>query len=431
MRRLVALFLLGACGAPAPAPSEPPPWVSQAISKGWKPGQWLAISGSNPTNGYGLTPTNTLASVNTAGDSAQDLTHHFITSWTGAALCIGHRSYGTYMMGPGGNHNNYDKGTTYLFDLETREWEEVAGEDTSGFDPSSPYGEYNSGRPVTNHSAWWPFYDSYRNEFAYPRGWGSPISGSDQYPKPYGHGLDLASYDTKGYSDKLWRRYPKLDGLTADELNGLCVQCGGAWDESRNSFWLVAAHNSLSASGIVARYSSVDNAWTLYEKQWCVFLGSAYAIDPIRDVLTMPGSYQNGRIYCLSLSKPNERYQEPRSTSALWVAQESGARPENYGQIGWHWSKARNGFIYYDWHSPATVRLASYVSGGTFKAGQQTDYRLEWSVITSPDNSVVPTAKPSAGGNVYSKFQLARWGSVEIAFFYPRADGAMYAFRVS
>lgn len=409
--------------------SDAPPWVNTAVSKGWAVGDWLAISGSAPTPGYGFTATNSVEDVATQPIPG-GFEDAFIHAWNGAALCPGHRAYGVYMMGPGGAHNEYDRGDMFMFDLETRAWEQVAPPDTSGYDPSTTFGEYNDGAPVGNHSAWWPFYDSNRNEFCLPRGWGDPMSGSDQYPKPYGHGFGLSGYDRSGYAPSMWRRYPQLSGLTPSQLNdGLSQQCGGAWDEARKSYWLLSANNSFSSSGIVARYDSSANTWTTYTPQWCIFLGSAYAIDPVRDVLVML-TMNSDPIRCLDLKNPSERYQSPTSTSALWTAQETGgSKPSNYIECGWEWSDAHQGFIYYCWDSPSRVKLAQYAGGGSFAAGSQTDYALNWSDISVGNNGITPPGQVSAGS--YSKFRLAKWIGIEIAFFCPRTSGAMYAFRVT
>lgn len=407
-----------------------PSWVTTAISNGWGVGMWAAISGSSPS--YGLSATNTLLSVNTAGDNVSTLDEAFLHSWTGAAFCSGHRAFGTYIMGPGGSHNNYGKGTVYLFDLNTRTWEEVAGQASGSIDQT--FGEWPGGRPARNHDNYWPFYDSYRNEYCFPKGWGDPTSGSDQYPIAYGHGFDLDAYDSSGPSDSHWRRYPQLTGITGSggvspsgQYNGLAQQCGGAWDSSRNAFWMVAANNSDSSSGLVAKYDSAANTWTVYAQQYSVFLHAAYAIDPIRDVLVMPDGIF-GVVRCLNLASPNTRYLAATGTSSLWTATNQGTVP-GFGQIGWKWSTALNGFLYYSWGASTTVRLASYVSGGTFNAGSNTNYTLGWSTLTSGSNAVTPPSQVSGGA--FSKFQLCRWGSQEVAIFYPRTDGAMYAFRVN
>ena len=428
-----------------PEPETPvaPAWVTTAITHGWAVGEWLAISGENPTSGYGLTATNTIADAASVG-TADDFQQSLIDSWTGGAYCYGHRSHGVFVMGPAGNHGGIGGtvfGAVMLFDLATRTWEEVCGPDSSGTsDTSEGFGEYISGRPIGNHSAWWPYYDSFRNEFAIPKGWQDPASGSDQWPTKWGHGLNLSSYDDDGYSDSLWRRFGQAvpvtgtvdssGNVTGGDLRGLAAQAGGVWDSSRNCYWAMGAHNSFSDSGFVARYDSALDTWTAYSAQWCAFVYSAFAIDPVRDVLVMATNNLGGVLQCLDLANPDVRYQGATTTNALWSATEQGTPPSDYGQWGWEWSDAMGGFVQYDWNESQTnVRLASYVSGGSLQAGVQTDYTVAWSSLLAGTNAVTPP-EPTAAG-CFSKFRLAKWGDTEIAFFPPRADGAVYAFRVN
>ncbi len=436
------LLLNGAKAAPCPPPSfagvpavcpistDSPEWVQTAIDNGWQPGEWLAVSGSSPTTGYGLSPTNTLLDVNSAGDSESQLDEGFIHSWTGATLASGHREYGTYIMGPGGSHGNYSKGTIYLFDLGTRTWEEVAGADNSGLNQS--LGEYNSGRAITNHSASWPFYDSFRNEMAYPKGWGDPTSGSDQFPAPYGHGLDLAAVDSNGYSDSHWRRYPELTGITSSQLTGLGQQCGCAWDESRRKVWLLSANNSSSSTGVCASYDSAANSWTVHERHWSVFLHSAFAIDPIRDILVIPDGGTFDKIRLFDLKNPDTRLSGPTSTDSLWSAIQTGSGiPSDTSQWGWEWSSALGGFVMHKWGAGAnTVKLAKYAGGGSsLQSGVNSDYTLNWSTLTAGSNAVSVPARVSGGS--FKKFRLATWGNIEVAFFVPGSARSVYAFRVS
>jgi hypothetical protein len=429
------LGIIGGSAEPpltCPASTEAPPWARDAISGGWNVGEWLAISGPTPTSGYGLSATNTLQSVATAPVGA--LEDALIHAWNGGTLCHGHRNFGVYMLGPAGAHNQYDRGDMYMFDLETRRWEQVAPPNTS-YSVGNQFGEYNNGAPLTNHTVFFPFYDSHRNEHALPKGWGSPSGGSDTYPIPYGHGFSLSAYDGSGYSPAQWRRYPRLDTLSgsggagpSEQMAGLGAQCGGCWDEVRKSYWLVGAHNSISTSGLVAKYDSVANAWTEYAQQFSVYLLGSYAIDPVRDVLVMPGGMDQfaQSLFCLSLANPNAR----RQTNRLWEAVEQGTPPSTYAELGWVWSPGRNGFLCYDWWGSRTqVKLARYVSGGNFTAGQNTDYTLAWSNLLAASNAVSPPAVKSAGA--FSRFRLARWGATEIALFTGNITGPVYAFRVT
>jgi hypothetical protein len=419
--------------------TTPPAWATSAISAGWAVGTWARISGPGPS--HGLPATNTCWDVaDQNGTWPSNFDNGLFQAWNGAVLNHGHRDYGTMMLGPGGAHNEYGRGDVYLFDLGTRTWEEVAPPNTSGMPaPSSnPYGEYNDGVPIKNHCGRWGFYDSYRNEFAYPKGWASPTSGSDQYGRKFGHGFDLSGYDSSGYSSAQWRRYPSLDMINITgvesptnhmwslEMGGVGTIHGCVWDEGRNSVWMLAAHYS-SGNNFFARYDSPRNKWVRYAGQQTCLTGTG-AVDPIRDVLACPATY--GIALC-QLSSANRR-RSGTGGSAFWYATETGTeKPSSHGMCGWEWSEALDGFIYFRSSAdPAKVKLAKYVSGGLdpFPIGTNpADYTLNWTSLLSGSNTIVPPQKSYS----YSRFRLAKWGDTEIGFWLCGATEAVYAFRVN
>lgn len=409
-----------ACGKSS---ADAPAWAKQAIANGWAVGQWLAISGNNPTPGYGLTATNRMIDAATGGDNVIDLTNAVLDSWTGMALCGSHRASGSLAFGPIGNHNSQGGqyfGAVLLFDIATRRWEEVAPPNRSGLSENQ-FGEYRDGAPVGNHNTSWPNWDPHRNEFMHPRGWGSPSSGSDQYPSKYGHGLNLATCDASGYSPSCWRRYPEMPisgsfGASANgELRHL-YQGTCQWDPNRKGFWVFGSSNSI-ASSILLFYDSVRNAWTRYDD--IVSDGNlgermTMAIDPVRNVGVLSGA----TLEVFDLSNPNNR----TSNRGFWTATVTGTVPPFNGRAGeaLTWSSASNAFFYKASSGDAVYKL-SYVSGGA------SNYVLRGELITTGGET-----PGTFTTGIFNKFQVKDYGSVVIGFQAPNvSDGPVYAFRAA
>lgn len=426
--------------------SSAPAWYNTAVTNGWPVGEWIRVGGT--TVDYGLTPTNTCLSVATgAGSSAISLNADVFYGWDGATLCQAHRTHGTMLFGPGGAHNAGDDGEIFLFDLATRRWEEVAPKNLSGYDDpwspaipddANPYGEYNNGAPTKNHSGSWAFYDSYRHEWAYPKGWGSPASGSDQYFRPWGHGFNLAAYDANGYSPSQWRRWPQpltdpVLGFAAGQLSALGQISGGTWDAATNRYFISAA------ATVMAMWHSHTNTWTKLAPNG--MSGVASAIDPIRRVLVHAGAINYGPtgVYLLQLADVTRR-NTIYAQESLWRAMMTGNTPNlsdsfNMSGAAFQWSDALGGFIHYNNAlNPTLVKVARYVSGGlsSFPQGvgyTPVDYTLDWSDLTLPTNTLTPFQ--NTGKSTMQRFRVAKWGAAEVGILADGATGPVYAFRIN
>lgn len=427
-----------------------PAWVTSAISNGWQVGTWARISG--PTPDRGLSATNVCFDVRdpSNGLNAASFDTATLQSWNGAVLAKGHRTYGTMIAGPSAEHNGYGGCDLYLFDLGTRRWERMVGMNTSGLvsaagdGSANPYGEFNNGGVVSNHSGRWWFYDSHRNEFSTPKGAGDPSSGSDQYARKVGHGLNLAGYDASGFSTSLWRRFPSLDtinvtgtqggsGAWSGEMQGINQINGCTWDESRKCVWLVGTGGVYETNSYFFRYNSVTNDWQRYKFWYGPTNGIAGAIDPVRDILVLLSSGVPGSVACLQLADPTRRTNGTGYYSSGWVVNKTGTLPTGFTTQGWEWSDALQGFLQFDISSNGqSVYLAKYVSGGlspfpTNLNNTPCDYTLNWSVLTSAQNTVTPPSK----SYTYSRFRIAKWGTQEVAFWLSSTSDPVYAFRVN
>ena len=420
---------------PAPGTTLAPEWVEDAIDAGWAVGDWLAISGSSPTSGYGLTATNTPYGASTTSAGSATFQNWMIAAWNGGVLAHDVGNYGTYVLGPAGAHNEGGDGSMLGFDIETRTWTEVVPPNSSGL-ASSGFGEYNDGAPVGNHSACWYFYDSYNQRWAMPMGWEDPGSGSDTGRSAYGHALDLKSA-LSSYSASQWDRLPPITDapiVSASDLADSALwtqQAGGAWDERRKRYYCISGDDSSAYDAELAWYDAINNEWGSSTNTTVCFTHTNFAVDTRRDVLVTSVD----RI--IDLKNPDARF-NPTAGAANqnWQSVNTGSAPARSSaarpDVGWEFSDKLDSFLMYN-DNANTVYRAAYVSGGdSFTQGVASDYTLNWSVFSSGSvgqtNGVSP---PSTSAGPYNRFKLIQWGHHEIAFVQQSVTGAMYALRVN
>lgn len=440
---------------PGPA-ADIPEWVATAISNGWAVGTWLRISGSEAqlTPGRGLEngyTGNTLQSVKTTTDGVASGLAGILESYSGGTIAPNLGGYGSCVLGLNGGHGTYNNANdVFRFDFGSRLWTEIVPSTYGTNLPtaqSAPYGECADGSPVNSHTAFWPFYDTARSEFVLPKGWQSSGLGSDQLSNyaEYGHYISAPAAEA-GYAASQWQRLPLASMVnTSDKISAWLQQCGGAWDETRQKYWFWTQTNTW---GIFGCYNSADRSLTDYSASWAgalkgafmsgVGINAGYAIDPDRNALIIPQFRYGDSVMIYNLDAPST-YRSSNYTA--WLATNTGTIPPDKGTaVGWAWApnlsnpysaSGKGGFV--AWNTAMLSNVAKAlptVQTPTFNSGQETNYGLEWSNMTT-DATVAPVPYTILGGYMFGKFMVMSYGDIDIGYAITSVDGAVSAFRIT
>ena len=418
--------------------STPPAWVTTAIQSGWAEGEWLAVSGPNPTPGYGLTPTNNLVDVKSTPVRGGGVDGIF-DEWCGGWGAPNVRTYGMIGVGRGGGHMGYVGNDVFGFDLAIRTWEEVIPDYTGGGSINTTYGEYADGSPLGSHNGSWWFYDEDGKELGMPKSWMSHSLGSDAASVPWGHSISLEAVLSAGYKGNAaatWQRH----GEQTPDNSGCKQQAGAAWNPVDGKVYYEGAYSSVSSSGTFGSYDPETDSYTEYAQPWssigAAFTGANPAIDPVRNVWALSvftGYGDNVMVRDLNNPAANRRTNYSANCDESWPAVQINKPADLIGRAGWEWSPTQNGFLYYGSMSGGRdVYLAEYTGPATpiFTPNGSTTYELTWKRLDKGTNGVGPVAMNTPNGN-HDRWQVIAWGAAEVAFIMQRENNTVNAFLVS
>lgn len=383
--------------------SSAPPWVA---ASGIAVGTWARISAASPS--HGLSATNNIDSLDPggAGYRGNDGQDAVSKAYGGGCFATGYGAYGSLIQWNGG-HNNYYGNEVYAFDMAARRWSRI----------TEPYPNPS----FTISQGWWPAHTGHPN-------------GSPSVPHTY----DALVYDATRNCMWSMRRQSNNTGSadppSSSRFNFSTLQwTRGAWGSSAGNYagggWsahdttrdVIVMHGgqAISASPNLISYNCATDTFATH-------VGSGHsniaqtdgvgAYNPDDDMIAVVRGGTGATIHGLVAGS---------LTTAVATLNLGAGGPTGDG-CGWEWSPLRQAFIRYPTNGSAVWQLKK--SGvGTWQSSTWSWTNLTVSATNAPEDM-------EANG-VYSKFQLVRYGSVELAVVVKRTGntgtGAVYAFRLS
>jgi hypothetical protein len=358
-------------------------------------GTWRRISGSSPDGG--LSATNTLQNVipgsipsNVFGSSGPASVIH---AWSGGAYASDLGSSGSLIC-YGGGHTDYEGNEVYRFDLATRTWSRLSNAYQGVSWPRSS-GIWPDGTPGVVHT--------------YKQGGYHPGTKS-YFCIRVQTNLDASELNKPVFFDTLtntWR--------VGVQNSGGFISFGGyaVYDSSRDCIWGEGGDSGGSFGRYAMNGNGTAGTWTNFANKG----NYGYQVatrDPVNDILIV-ARFTNGfsvpnNVAAIALASPGN--------SAIVL--NTANNPTTNAQCGWEWSETKLAVIY--WDSGANVYQLKQGSG-SFSSATWT-----YTNLTSGANTVTPT-KDSRG--TYNRFQLCKWGSVEVAIVVNDWAQPVYAFRIN
>lgn len=388
-------------------------WVDAAIQNGWGIGEWAEISGPSPS--HGLSTTNTLRDVKSVNPSDSKL-QGILKNWCGGGFAPDKGVQGSLIVAPGGGHGGYESNDSFAFDVETRTWSELRPLSTGNLD--STFGEYPDGSPAGYHTYGQvavtpPLTGHPEGILILPKSVDSTSSQTPSASTPYPHFLDLANPQNG------WMRLAEIpESSRSSWREGMA----GAWDSSRNLYWLWAMTEGES-DNMIASLDPLTNVWTN------IALGHNYrrsgieqnvVHDPIRDILISIDYRKADKIHYLFPGDITASY-----NGKPWRITETGSGPSKKPGRGVCWSG--DSILYWDGATTDDVWELKYASGSVGTENDAGDLTYNWTHLTAATNTITPESQESNDGKIWGRFQKAGRFAVTVT----NVDGAVYAFRLN
>lgn len=312
-------------------------------------------------------------------------------AWGSAAYLPGFGSYGSMLHWNGG-HNDYFGSEVYSFDLGSLTWARLTSPSSGPYPPNEADGIYSDGIPVVPHN-----YNYVGARTANDTFW--------SMSKERTNGGDVTTIGTPcifNPSTLTWFNSTQAKPIAGGGV-GTSTAC---YDATRDGVWLVDCTN-----GDFAFYTFSTDSWTPYLNSFS-YGQSIIVHAPTKDCLLL---FQNSaaQIRGFDCASP---------TTAPVTLTVSGTAPlatwQNTFSI--KWSAVLGKFFFYRTGGGAAVFTLTPPTGD-WRTGTWT-----WAQLSVTSAPVAPTGE---GGGVYSKFQVAEWGSVVVGILNNRYQGPCQAIR--
>jgi hypothetical protein len=312
----------------------------------------------------------------------------------------------------GGGHADYYGNEVYAFDLSSRRWQRLTNPFRS---PSFPVtdGIWADGTPSVSHTYDQVDYHVNTNSFVMMKTQHHNTGGQSS-PVVAMFSLDGLKPPDSNVNRDANRANWRLSPLHTENY----TQSGGwsAYDSKRDLFWAnggAGTRSFVSFDPKPAHLNGRSGVFKSYPHRTAV-TDAVAAYDPINDIILYTVFRTAPNVWAVDLAQP-----AAGNGGNVQITQ-TGSAPEREPAHGWEWSPARRAFVYY--------RRGADV----FELKQQgSAWRTDpwnWSKLTSPENSLVPTGDIRNG--VYSKFRIASFADAEIALVVNEVNGPVYAFRI-
>lgn len=380
-----------------------PSWLTTATANSYALGKWLTLTGASPSHGLSATASaRTIDSVKPTGLPAilgTDGNDAVTKAWGGGALV---RSYGT-RGGLGiwnGGHKNYYGNEFYMLDLESRMWIRITDPYptpdfpvTDGWHPAN--GLQVNGSPSVPHTYALVQYDPIRNSFFTFR------TMVDNTPN------NIPQFGELMFGTNVWQKREKAT---------FGIGSGGwsVYDSTRRRYVIRGGSGNTVSPRTIVYDPASSTPLTYFNPTGLANLVQTYTVgayDPVADVIVIVQG-DTGALYGL----------DPANLGTAPVLLTEANAPTKPNQGGWAYSPNRGAFIFYS--SGANVYECKKGAG---------DWRTAtwtWTNLLSGSNTVTPEDMEANG--VFSKFQIASYGSTDLAFVVKRTGatgtGAAYSF---
>lgn len=385
--------------------------VSASTSPSWASsiavGTWARISGLSPS--HSLPPTNRISSLDPGGANYRGSTGQqaVCMSFGGGAFVSSFGTYGSLIQWNGG-HNNYYGNEVYAFDMGARSWSRL----------TEPYP--NTAFGISQ--GWWPAHTGHPN-------------GTPSVPHTYDALVGDASRNCMWSMRRQSNNTGSADPPSSSRFNFSTLQwTRGTWGSTAGNFsaggWtahdtsrdVIVMHGGqgLSASPNLISFNCVTDAFATHAGSGHPDIAQSdgvAAYNPDDDFIAVVRGGTGASVHGVTAGS---------LTTSIVTLNLGAGGPTGDGH-GFEWSPLKQAFIRYPTSGAAVWQLK--------KSGVGAWQSSQWNSTNLLDGANTVTPENTDANKVYSKFQLARYGSIELAVVVKTTGstggGGVYAFRIS